>query len=198
MHFAKAQDTKIRFFGQPEFSTSKTADKASFAGVDGTGHYIKKDTTHKFGNFTAGNYVLFVTSQLSERVSILSEASFNNSGNTTRFDVQRLFLRYYVKDYFSFRVGRMFTPIGYWNNQFTLGLVLQPTIQRPKAIRPSSDGGVLQYRDVGVQFEGDNITNARLFYKVLLGNGGLLRIERQAGRAYCYHRTDWCRTHRRP
>jgi opacity protein-like surface antigen len=115
--------------------------------------------------------VLFVTSQLSERISVLSEVSFNNSEGQFNFEVQRLALRYYVKDYFSVRVGKMFTPIGYWNNQFTLGLVLQPTIQRPFAIRPVSSGGVLQFRDTGIQFEGENITPARFFYKILLANG---------------------------
>src|SRR5690606_8144566 len=101
----------------------------------------------------------------------LSEVSFNNAKNASTFEVQRLMMRYFVKDYFSIRIGKMFTPIGYWNNQFTLGLVLQPTIQRPMAIRPVSDGGVLQYRDAGVQLEGENISSARVFYKVLFGNG---------------------------
>ena len=166
-----AQDTKIRFFGQPEINSSSIKETNRFLGVSGTGQYIKKDTSYSKTNFNTGNYVLFVTSQLSERVSVLSEASFNNDGGEFKFDVQRLLLRYYIRDYFSVRVGKMFTPIGYWNNQFTLGLVLQPTIQRPLAIRPVSDGGVLQYRDVGVQFEGDNITPARLSYKLMLGNG---------------------------
>lgn len=168
-----AQDTKIRFFGQPEIGFSKRTDKNQYKGVDmATGQYIKNDSTYDSKtNFNTGNYVLFVTSQISERISVLSEVSFANEGNTFNFEVQRLALKYYIQDYFSVRVGKMFTPIGYWNNQFTLGLVLQPTIQRPFAIRPVSEGGVTQYRDMGVQFEGENITNARFFYKVLLGNG---------------------------
>ena len=136
------------------------------------GQYVTKDTTYSSKtNFNTGNYVLFVTSQLNDRISVLSELSFNNKGNTFTYEVQRLMLRYYISDYFSIRAGKMFTPVGYWNNQFTLGLVLQPTIQRPMAIRPVSEGGVLQYRDAGIQFEGENITKARIFYKVLLGNG---------------------------
>ncbi len=115
--------------------------------------------------------VLFVTSQLTDRISVLSEVSFNNKGQNFNFEVQRLMLRYYVQDYFSVRVGRMFTPLGFWNNQYTLGLVLQPTIQRPSVIRPLSEGGVLQYRDTGIQLEGENITSARIFYKLMLGNG---------------------------
>jgi hypothetical protein len=166
-----AQDTKIRFFGQPEISTSSVTGKNNFGGVDAFGHYIKKDTTYKQSNFNTGNFVLFVTSQLSERVSVLSEVSFTNAASISSFNVQRLMLRYYLKDYFSIRVGKMFTPIGYWNNQFALGLVLQPTIQRPLAVRTASDGGVLQYHDTGIQFEGENITSARIFYKLMLGNG---------------------------
>ncbi len=166
-----AQETKIRFFGQPEITSSSTTETNAFRGVDAFGQYIIKDTSFSKTNFNSGSYVLFVTSQISERISVMSEVSFKNSGDEFNFEVQRLALRYYIKDYFSVRFGRMFTPIGYWNNQFTLGLVLQPTIQRPFAIRPVSDGGVLQYRDAGIQFEGENITSARLFYKVLIGNG---------------------------
>ncbi len=166
-----AQETKIRFFGQPEVTNSTITEKSEFAGVDQFGQYITTDTTYTKTNFNSGNLVLFVTSQLGERISILGEVSFKNAKSQSTFEVQRLMMRYFIKDYFSIRVGKMFTPIGYWNNQFTLGLVLQPTIQRPMAIRPISDGGVLQYRDAGVQLEGENITSARFFYKVLVGNG---------------------------
>jgi hypothetical protein len=166
-----AQETKIRFFGQPEITNSHIKHTSEYGGVNEFGQYVKTDTNYTKTNFNSGDFVLFVTSQLNERISVLSEVSFNNSGEESTFELQRLMLRYYIKDYFSLRVGRMFTPIGYWNNQFTLGLVLQPTIQRPMAIRPVSDGGVLQYRDNGIQFEGENITNARFFYKVLIANG---------------------------
>jgi hypothetical protein len=166
-----AQDTKIRFFGQPEISNIWSKQTNNFVGVSPTGQYIKKDTSTSKTNFNTGTYALFVTSQLSDRISVLSEVSFSSSGNKSSFELQRLMVRYNFQDYFSVRAGKMFTPIGYWNNQFTLGLVLQPTIQRPQALRTVADGGVLQYKDNGVQFEGENITKARLSYKVLVGNG---------------------------
>lgn len=167
-----AQDTKIRFFGQPEITNFKTTETNKFTGVSGAGEYITIDSTYKSKtNFNTGNFVLFVTSQLSERLSVLAEANFNNTKGTYNFEIQRLMARYYIQNYFSVRVGKMFTPIGYWNNQYTMGLVLQPTIQRPFAIRPISEGGPLQYRDIGVQFEGENMTNARISYKLFLGNG---------------------------
>ncbi len=170
-----AQDTKIRFFGQPEVGFSNRTDKnriTSFVDpANGFKATVADSTFDSKTNFNTGNYVLFVTSQISERISVLSEVSFKNTGNTFNFELQRLALKYYIQDYFSVRVGKMFTPIGYWNNQFTLGLVLQPTIQRPYAIRPVSEGGQTQFRDTGIQFEGENITNARFFYKVLVANG---------------------------
>ncbi|HET9053130.1 MAG TPA: hypothetical protein VFM90_03085, partial [Cyclobacteriaceae bacterium] len=65
-----AQETKIRFFGQPEITSSKITETNMFKGVDGTGQYITKDTTYSKSNFNTGNFVLFVTSQLSERISV--------------------------------------------------------------------------------------------------------------------------------
>jgi hypothetical protein len=170
-NFTFGQDTKIRFFGQPEINTTSNNQTNAFRGVGPTGQYIKKDTSTSKTNFNTGTFALFVTSQLSDRISVLSEVSFSNSGKTSTFELQRLLVRYAVTDYFNIRVGKMFTPIGYWNNQFTLGLVLQPTIQRPSSLRTVADGGVLQYKDNGIQVEGDNITSARFFYKVLVGNG---------------------------
>ncbi|MEJ0031908.1 MAG: hypothetical protein WDO15_16705 [Bacteroidota bacterium] len=178
-NFASAQDTKIRFFGQPEISNVWSKQTNNFGGVSPLGQYIKKDTSTSKTNFNTGTFALFVTSQLSDRISVLSEVSFSNSGNKSSFELQRLMVRYNLQDYFSVRAGKMFTPIGYWNNQFTLGLILQPTIQRPSALRTVADGGVLQYKDNGIQIEGENITKARLSYKVLVGNGiGLLRFKR--------------------
>jgi hypothetical protein len=170
-NFTFAQDTKIRFFGQPEISNINVNQTNNFGGVSPTGQYIKKDSSYSKTNFNTGTFALFVTSQLSDRISVLSEVSFSSTGNKSSFELQRLMVRYNIQDYFSIRAGKMFTPIGYWNNQFTLGLVLQPTIQRPQALRTVADGGVLQYKDNGIQVEGENITSARLFYKVLVGNG---------------------------
>jgi hypothetical protein len=181
-----AQETVIRFFGQPEMDFQTREVKNQFRTIDSNprfdslgnitnpnfGQYVSKDSTYDpRSNFNNGNFVLFVTSQINEKLSALGEVSFFNRGNTFSFEVQRLLFRYYVNDYLSVRAGKMFTPIGFWNNQYTLGLVLQPTIQRPFAIRTGSEGGVLQFRDAGLQFEGDNITSAKIFYRLMFANG---------------------------
>lgn len=184
---ALAQDTKIGFFGQPEFGyeTRKTTgfqedaniDYPTPLGLDGLElfDYVINDSSASTSrtNFNTGNFVLFITSQVTDRISVLSEnsARYNTTSGDFNFTVQRLMVRYYWKDAISFRAGKMFTPVGYWNNQYNLGLVLQPTISRPLIIRPQNEGGVINVADVGLQVEGDNITKARLFYRAMIGNG---------------------------
>lgn len=171
----KAQETQIKFFGQPEFQSQKTTKKGNFFPVKGSPYPAWKDSTFTDSTksaFAAGNFVLFITSQLTERISILSENTANVTNGVPTFEVQRLMARYYIKDYFSLRVGKMFNPIGYWSNQYNMGLVLQPTIQRPSIIRASNDGGVLQIKNIGFQIEGDNISKMRMFYRVFVSNGG--------------------------
>lgn len=192
-YIVSAQDTQIKFFGQPEFvynSESKKGapsawsanpvfdpsspkyDATAFPSANTPPTLFDEqvhDTTNS--NFNTGKFVMFITSQLSEKISVLSENSAGIVNGQAQFEIERLLLRYYVKDYFSVRVGKMFNPLGYWNNQYNLGLVLQPTIQRPLVIRNSSDGGVLQIKDVGGQVEGDNITKLRLSYRLMVSNG---------------------------
>ena len=181
-----AQDAQIKFFGQPEFEYRSLSEQGiptdwapglvtpSASNPAGMGlNTTTRDTSNT--NFNTGKLVLFVTAQLNDRISVLSEnsmyANTTATGTTLNFEIERLLLRYYLKDYFSVRVGKMFVPMGYWNNQYNLGLVLQPTIRRPLVIRNSSDGGVLQIKDVGFQLEGDEITKLRLFYRALISNG---------------------------
>lgn len=165
MYFASSgQDTKIRFFGQPDMVYQHSSET----------NPVTNTTTNKSQtNFNGAGFVIFITSQINDRLSILgeSDAHYNSVDKKFNFEVERLFLRYYYKDYLSFRAGRMYTPIGYWNNQYNLGLILQPTIFRPYHIRAAHDGGTIQTRDIGFQVEGENMTSLRFFYQVMFANG---------------------------
>lgn len=154
-----AQDTKVRFFGQPGFDLTENT-KTKQAG----------------SNFVGNNFVIFVTSQINERVSVLSETNFklnfrDSSRSSFGVDIERLMVKYYVNDYLSLRFGRMYSPLGYWNTQYNLGLVLQPTIIRPRIIQAEHEGGLLPTRDGGLQIEGSNISSLRFSYKFLISNG---------------------------
>ena len=164
-----AQETQIKFFGQPEFNSQTTTTKGEFLPTTAWNNAQTSKTTKSA--FSQGNYVLFITSQLNDKISILNENTVKLIGNQPIFEVQRLMAKIYFKDYLSFSVGKMFNPIGIWNNQYNMGLVLQPTIQRPSIIRASNEDGVLQINNTGVQIEGNNITSLGLFYKLFVCNG---------------------------
>jgi hypothetical protein len=157
-----AQDTKIRFFAH-------TGGNISW---DNTA--TKEGPSKSRGAFNAGGFDLFLTSQVSDRVSVLSENFIgykSNGGNSLDFSIQRLFIKYAVNDYLNVKIGKMLSPLGYWNHTYNYGYVLQPTIDRPRPVLDKDQGGLINSQDVGIQLEGDNITALKLGYKLLMSNG---------------------------
>ena len=129
-------------------------------------------TTHS--GFNMGQFILHISSPLSEKVSVFGETSFTAQTTPTatvyNVDVERLLIRYDYNDFFKLSFGRYHTPINYWNTAFHHGLWLQTTIARPEMIR---FGGRFQpVHFVGMQAEG-NIPSGPLGlgYTAGLGNG---------------------------
>jgi len=153
--FAHAQETRIRFFGQP--------------GVEQTYNpHFDKNAVY----FRGGSFIMYVTSQLNERISVAAELNPHyNTLEGPQIEIERIFAKYYIKDYFSVRIGRMYNPLGFWNTNYNFGLLLQPTISRPQILQPLHDDGFTQTRDAGVQIEGNEMGSARFFYKLMIGNG---------------------------
>lgn len=144
----------FRGFGDVDFAA--TDDKATHSG------------------FNMGQFILHISSPLSEKVSVFGETSFTAQTTPTatvyNVDVERLLIRYDYNDFFKLSFGRYHTPINYWNTAFHHGLWLQTTIARPEMIR---FGGRFQpVHFVGMQAEG-NIPSGPLGlgYTVGLGNG---------------------------
>jgi hypothetical protein len=148
-------NTSIRLYGHPGF------DYFSNPSLKSSSPY-----------FRGGPLVLFATSQINERVSVSGELNLHYNTNTgAEIELERMYLKYNWKDALSFSIGRMYSPIGFWNSNYNFGLVLQPNIGRPKILNPTHDGGFIQTRDIGLQLEGENLSSARFFYKFLIGNG---------------------------
>lgn len=151
----KAQETRIRFFGQP--------------GLEQT---YNPSTDQSATYFRGGPFVMYVTSQIGERISIAAEINPHYMVRTgPEVEIERIFAKFYIKDYFSVKIGRMYNPLGYWNINYNFGLVLQPTISRPGILQPLHDEGFTQTRDAGIQIEGNEIGAIRFFYKLMVGNG---------------------------
>ena len=86
-------------------------------------------------------------------------------------ELERMYLRYDWRNALHVTVGRMYSPIGFWNVNYNFGLVLQPNISRPRILNPTHDGGFILTRETGVQIGGDNIGKAGFFYRLLVANG---------------------------
>jgi len=105
--------------------------------------------------FSLGQYDLFITSKLTDTVSVLSETVLEfGEDNELVVDQERLELKYAPSDLFSVRIGRMHTPLGYWNHAFHHGAWLQTTAFRPLLYSFEDDGGILPVHSVGIQFFG--------------------------------------------
>lgn len=153
-YYSQAQQTQIKGF------------------LNVNAQYIS-DTMHgdvDRAKFILGQYDLFITSQITEHISMLGESVFEYS---TDFgvDVERLFVKYTHDNHFAVSAGKFHTPIGYWNNAFHHGLVIQPTMVRPDVLKFEDDGGILPIHETGVQFDAENFTKANIGLNVLISNG---------------------------
>jgi hypothetical protein len=114
------------------------------------GHFYGPTSTFEFGEFD-----MFATARLTERVSALAEILFTSSSdNSVAVDVERLMLTYRQNDYFSASIGRIHTAIGYYNTAFNRGDYFQTAIGRPAMFEFDDQGGFLPMQDLGIVLKG--------------------------------------------
>jgi hypothetical protein len=132
-------------------------------------NYIDREGPGTRG-FRTGQIVGHLTSGLTDRITLFSEASATPSSNGFSFEVERLILRYDRSDRLKLGVGRFHAPITYWNIAFHHGQWLQPSLSRPDMTRPPS--GFIPMHFLGVWAEGV-LTHSpvALDYTVGVGNG---------------------------
>lgn len=114
------------------------------------GHFYGPTSTFEFGEFD-----MFATARLTDRVSALAEILFTSSSdNSVSVDVERLMLTYRQNDYFSASIGRIHTAIGYYNTAFNRGDYFQTAIGRPAMFEFDDQGGFLPMQDLGIVLKG--------------------------------------------
>lgn len=130
------------------------------------------NTGHKSG-FYLGQYDLYITSRVTDRISFLGETVFEFDDVKQDFgvDVERAAMQFALTDHLRLTAGKVHTPIGYWNNAYHHGLVMQPTIARPQVVQFEDDGGPLPIHTLGLQFSGRDLSDAHLGFDLLVGNG---------------------------
>jgi hypothetical protein len=123
--------------------------------------------------FALGQFDTFMTSALSEDLSVLAEVVFEfDEDNQAVLDVERVQLKWAPSDLFTLTAGRMHTPLGYWNQTYHHGAWFQTTATRPEMYLFEDDGGILPVHMVGLQAAGTwHSAVAEWKYSAALVNG---------------------------
>jgi len=123
--------------------------------------------------FEIGSLDLFMTSHLSEKVSVLGELLFiSSSDNSISPDVERLLLQYHHNDYLTAGIGRFHTAIGYYNTAYHQGAFFETAIGRPFMYAFDDEGGFLPLQEVGITASGKIPSGSLgLHYVTEVGNG---------------------------
>jgi hypothetical protein len=153
----------------PRMSIHGFADVTAFAYFD----HASDGTSSSENYFALGELNLFIVSHLADNLSFVAEVVFE-SGTENDFsaEVERFLIKYTVSDKFWFSLGRHHTALGYWNEAFHHGLLLQPTIARPEGLKFEDHGGILPVHSVGIAMGGRAFRGPWGFeYCANIGNG---------------------------
>lgn len=107
----------------------------------------RRDVTPTFG---VGGFSFLFTGQLENSIKATAEVLIEYSDNAPVVDLERLHLRYTHKSGLWIEAGRTHVDLGYWNVAFHHGKWLQPTIERPRAVRFEDEGGILPIHWIGL------------------------------------------------
>ena len=144
----------VRAFGSVDWSATQKPDTPS--------------------SFALGQFDLFVTASLNDRVSVLAEIVLEASGANTQVvtDLERLQLTFRADDALQLSAGRYHTGIGFYNTAFHHGSYFETPIGRPRVFDFEDEGGVLPVHEVGLSARGVvPKTDGALRYLAEVGNG---------------------------
>ncbi len=149
-----------------------------FSDVTLTADRIKGPGGGTESSFALGQLDLYMVSRLTDYVSVMGEIVFElEDSQESVADVERLFVKYRFADALGIALGRVHTALGYWNEAFHHGALLQPSVERPEALKFEDDGGILPVHSVGLEISGGvRLGSWSLNYVTNLANGrGLSR-----------------------
>ena len=110
---------------------------------------------HAGNSFYLGELDLFLQSQLSEDLSVLSENVISGgTDNHTGVDIERLELSWKPSEYFNVDMGRFHTQLGYYNTAYHHGTWFQNAVGRPFFLEYEDSGGLLPVHSVGLSVHG--------------------------------------------
>jgi len=137
---------------------------------------IQRDgETTKREEFTLGEAALFAATRLSDRWSALTEITYQPAlyrADTVK--VERLQLRYEMSEEQYFVIGKVHTPMNFWNDTYHHGRFFFPTISRPLAFER-----FIPIHDIGLRWGGREIGDQKFFFDVVAGSGMSAEFEHE-------------------
>ena len=125
-------------------------------------------------SFRSGEFDLFMTSQLSDKLSFVAETVFSSDQtNNFEVDLERFILTYRPNQYFEIGAGRYHSAIGYYNTAYHHGLWFSTATGRPFMDYFEDSGGVLPVHEVGLTTTGrvPGLSKLNLHWVAEIGNG---------------------------
>ena len=123
--------------------------------------------------FALGQFDLFVSSRISDHVTMLSEVNFEaGEDNSVGVDLERMLVNFNVNDYLHVSAGRYHTAIGYYSTAYHHSAWLQTAVDRPLLFAFEDGGGPLPIHNVGLTANGAIPSgHANLHWVAEVGNG---------------------------
>jgi hypothetical protein len=121
-------------------------------------------------SFGFGEQDLFITSELTDRISFLGESVFKFdplSPSEFSVSVERVVIKYNYFSNHNILIGKHHTPINYWNDTYHHGRVFFPTIERPLLFTAR----IIPLHTTGISFQGHNLGQIKFGYDLMVGNG---------------------------
>ncbi len=138
--------------------------------------HIDANIEQEFGelnsDFKLGEHDLFVQSKITPRISFLSETIVGPTGNSGqgtadfKVSIERARIKYQYREWLSVIIGKMHTPVNYWNDVYHHGRLFFPTIDRPRSF-----GMTIPIHTLGLRLQGQNIGALNFGYDLVVGNG---------------------------
>ncbi len=150
--FAQENNKKlhINFFGHLEYDFDKLST--------GNNSY-----------FSIGEQDIFITSKINDRISFLGENVIrydSKSSSTFIPSIERVQLKFDYYENHSLIVGKMHSPINYWNDVYHHGRLFFPTVDRPLAF-----SYLVPVHTLGLRLQGQNLGKLKFGYDLMTGNG---------------------------
>jgi len=146
----------LRGFLDFNFGVGSIANPLVFPIADDGCGTCGSPSTPPHSTFQAGEFDLFFSSKLSDRLNFTSEVVLGpDTTNEFSVDIERYQLTYKSSPYFSASVGRFHTSIGYYNTAYHHGTWFSTAEGRPIMYLFEDSGGILPIHMVGMNFAGD-------------------------------------------